>query len=147
MVGDLCDQTDLPLDEDVRPRILAGKRLSARQYLDALAEMGHIQAQFAAVLDVFDVLATPTVGTPAIPLDHVDQTSTPAGFTRAVNLLARCALTLPNGFTGDGLPSGLQLIGRPYDEGTSSGLAGPMSRQRSGTTACRRDCSIEASER
>ena len=65
-----------------------------------LAEMGRIKAQFAAVLDAFDVLATPTVGTPAIPLDHVDQTSTPAGFTRAVNLLERCALTVPNGFTG-----------------------------------------------
>ena len=59
-----------------------------------------------------------TVGTPAIPLDHVDQTSTPAGFTRAVNLRERCALTVPNGLTGGGLPSGLQLIGRPYDEGT-----------------------------
>jgi aspartyl-tRNA(Asn)/glutamyl-tRNA(Gln) amidotransferase subunit A len=84
----------------------------------ALAEMGRIKAQFAAALDAYDVLATPTVGTPAIPLDHVDQTSTPAGFTRAVNLLERCALTVPNGLTGDGLPSGLQLIGRPYDEAT-----------------------------
>ena len=139
VVGDLCDQTDLPLDEDVRPRILAGKRVSARQYLDALAEMGRIKAQFAAALDAFDVLATPTVGTPAIPLDHVDQTSTPAGFTRAVNLLERCALTVPNGLTGDGLPSGLQLIGRPTMRVQSSGLAGPMSRQRIGTTACHRD--------
>jgi aspartyl-tRNA(Asn)/glutamyl-tRNA(Gln) amidotransferase subunit A len=105
-------------DQDVRLRILAGKRVSARQYLDALAEMGRIKAQFAAALEACDVLATPTVGTPAIPLDHVDQTSTPAGFTRAVNLLKRCALTVPNGLTGNGLPSGLQLIGRPYDEGT-----------------------------
>jgi aspartyl-tRNA(Asn)/glutamyl-tRNA(Gln) amidotransferase subunit A len=118
VVGDLCDQAEIPLDEDVRPRILAGKRLSARQYLDALAEMGRIKSRFAAALATFDVLATPTVGTPAIPLDHVDQTATPAGFTRAVNLLERCALTVPNGFTRDGLPSGLQLIGRPYDEGT-----------------------------
>jgi len=118
VVGDLCDKVDLPLDEDVRPRILAGKWLSARQYLDALAEMGRIKSQFAAALDAFDVLLTPTIGTPAIPLDQVDQTSTPAGFTRAVNLLECCALTVPNGFTGDGLPSGLQLIGRPYDEGT-----------------------------
>lgn len=118
VVGDLCDQADLPLDEDVRPRILAGKRLSARQYLDALTEMGRTKGQFAEALDAYDVLATPTIGTPAVPLDQVDQTSTPAGFTRAVNLLERCALTVPNGFTGDGLPSGLQLIGRPYDEAT-----------------------------
>jgi aspartyl-tRNA(Asn)/glutamyl-tRNA(Gln) amidotransferase subunit A len=118
VVGDLCDQADVPLDEDVRPRILAGKRLSARQYLDALAEIDRVQSQFAAALDAFDVLATPTVATPAVPLDQVDQTSTPAAFTRAANLLERCALTVPNGFTGDGLPSGLQLIGRPYDEGT-----------------------------
>ena len=64
--------------------------------------MGRIKAQFAAALDAYDVLATPTVGTPAIPLDHVDQTSTPAGFTRAVNLLERCALTVPNGYDRGG---------------------------------------------
>ena len=114
----LCDQMELPLDEDVCPRILAGKRVSARQCLDALAEQGRIKAQFAAALDAFDVLATPTVGTPAIPLDHVDQTATRGGFTRAVNLIERCALTVPNGFTEEGLPSGLHLIGRPYDAGT-----------------------------
>ncbi len=118
VVGDLCDDARLPLDEDVRPRILAGKSLSARQYLDALAEMERIQAQFADALDAFDALATPTVATPAIPLDDVDQGATPAGFTRAVNLMARCALTVPNGFTQGGLPSGLHLIGRPYDEAT-----------------------------
>jgi Asp-tRNA(Asn)/Glu-tRNA(Gln) amidotransferase A subunit family amidase len=49
----------LPLDEDVCARILAGKRVSARQYLDALAEQGRIKAQFAAALDAFDVLSWP----------------------------------------------------------------------------------------
>jgi aspartyl-tRNA(Asn)/glutamyl-tRNA(Gln) amidotransferase subunit A len=80
--------------------------------------MDRIQSQFAVALDAFDALATPTVATPAIALDDVDQGSTPAGFTRAVNLLERCALTVPNGLTRSGLPSGLQLIGRPYDEAT-----------------------------
>jgi aspartyl-tRNA(Asn)/glutamyl-tRNA(Gln) amidotransferase subunit A len=80
--------------------------------------MDRIQSQFAAVLDAFDALATPTVATPAIALDDVDRGTTPAGFTRAVNLLERCALTVPNGLTRSGLPSGLQLIGRPYDEAT-----------------------------
>ena len=118
VVGDLCDDAALPLDEDVRPRILAGKSVSAREYLDALAEMERIQAQFGAALDAFDALATPTVATPAIALEDVDQGSTPAGFTRAVNLLGRCALTVPNGFTQGDLPSGLHLIGKPYDEAT-----------------------------
>ena len=118
VVGDLCDQTDSPLDEDVRPRILAGKRVSVRQYLDALAEMRRIKAQFAAALDAFDVLATPTVGTPAIPLDHVDQTSHTGGLypcresPRA--LRADCAQWVYRG----GPAGGLQLIGRPYDEAT-----------------------------
>jgi aspartyl-tRNA(Asn)/glutamyl-tRNA(Gln) amidotransferase subunit A len=72
VVGDLCDDVNLPLDEDVRPRILAGKSVSARQYLDALAERDRLQCPFAAALDAFDALATPTVGTPAIALDEVD---------------------------------------------------------------------------
>jgi Asp-tRNA(Asn)/Glu-tRNA(Gln) amidotransferase A subunit family amidase len=46
--------------------------VSARQYLDALAEMDRLQCQFAAALNAFDALATPTVGTPAIALDEVD---------------------------------------------------------------------------
>ena len=62
VVGDLCDQANMPFDKDVRPRILAGKRLSARQYLDALAEQGRIKAQFAAALEAYDVLATPPSG-------------------------------------------------------------------------------------
>ncbi|ETX09345.1 MAG: hypothetical protein ETSY2_00120 [Candidatus Entotheonella gemina] len=85
--------------------------------LDALAEMNRIQSQFAAALDAFDTLATPTVGTPAIALDDVDQGSTPAGFTRAVNLLERCALTVPNGFTHGGLPSDFNIRWRTQSGG------------------------------
>ena len=40
--------------------------------------------------------------TPPLPLDEVDQATTPAHFTRFVNFLDLCALALPNGFTGDG---------------------------------------------
>ena len=73
----------------------------------------------AATLKGFDALLTPTMLTPAVPLDAVDQAGTPAGFTRAVNLLGRCALTVCNGFTANGLPTGIQCVCAPYDEDTA----------------------------
>jgi len=48
-----------------------------------------------------------------------DQTTTPAFFTRFVNLLELCALSVPDGFTRTGLPLSLQIICRPYDEATA----------------------------
>ena len=54
-----------------------------------------------------------------MPRRSVDQTTTPAHFTRLVNLLELCALAVPNGFTATGLPLSLQIICRPYDEATA----------------------------
>ncbi|MEE9156684.1 MAG: amidase family protein, partial [Gemmatimonadota bacterium] len=48
---------------------------------------------------------------------EIDEGATPLSrFTRAVNYLDRCALALPCGFTGGGLPISLQIIGDAYDE-------------------------------
>jgi aspartyl-tRNA(Asn)/glutamyl-tRNA(Gln) amidotransferase subunit A len=40
----------------------------------------------------------------------VDQTGTPAYFTRAGNYLGLCAVALPDGFTAGGLPTSLQIV-------------------------------------
>ena len=142
-VGDLCDDPNALVDEDVRPRILAGKQYSARAYLDGLREREVIKAEFDVALEGFDALLTPTMLTPAIPLEEVDQAGTPAGFTRAVNYLDRAAVTVPNGFTsasseasgegsgetstggidGGGLPSGLQFVCDAFAEATALRLA------------------------
>ena len=37
-------------------------------------------------------------------------------FTRPINYLGLPSLSIPTGFTGKGLPVGMQLIGRPFDE-------------------------------
>jgi aspartyl-tRNA(Asn)/glutamyl-tRNA(Gln) amidotransferase subunit A len=39
-------------------------------------------------------------------------------FTRAVNYLGGCGLTLPAGFSAAGLPIGVQLVGAPFAEAT-----------------------------
>ena len=47
---------------------------------------------------------------------EIDQSGTPAGFTRMVNILDRCALAIPNGFTKGGLPTSLHIVCAGYDE-------------------------------
>jgi aspartyl-tRNA(Asn)/glutamyl-tRNA(Gln) amidotransferase subunit A len=116
LVGELVDNPDLPIDEAVRPRIRLGRSISARDYLAALADRDRAKREFLAAMDGIDAVLTPTTQTAAIPLDAVDQSTTPAHYTRVFNLLEMCALSLPNGFTAEGLPISLQIACRPYDE-------------------------------
>jgi aspartyl-tRNA(Asn)/glutamyl-tRNA(Gln) amidotransferase subunit A len=119
LVGDLIDDMGLPIDEAVRPRIATGRSLSARDYLGALRERDEAKREFAEALGDVDALLTPTTTTAAIPLDAVDQNSTPAHFTRFVNALELCALAIPDGFTATGLPLSLQIVCRGFDEATA----------------------------
>ena len=108
-VGHLVDDTALQTDPHVRPRIQLGRGVSARDYLLALAEREEHRRAYAAATADLDALLTPTTLTPAIPIDEVDQTTTPAHFTRAGNYLGLCAVAVPNGFTAGGLPTSLQI--------------------------------------
>ncbi|MGC2522826.1 MAG: amidase [Stellaceae bacterium] len=119
LVGDLVDDMTLPVDDAVRPRIASGRGVSAREYLGALREQAGAKQEFAAALGDADALLTPTTTTAAIPLDAVDQATTPAHFTRFVNALEICALAVPDGFTATGLPLSLQIVCRAYDEETA----------------------------
>jgi aspartyl-tRNA(Asn)/glutamyl-tRNA(Gln) amidotransferase subunit A len=113
------DRLDLPVDEAVRPRIWIGKSLSARDYLCALAEREKLKRQFAGLFGDVDALLTPTTVTPAMPVAEVDQSASPAVFTRMVNLLDLCALSVPNGFTDAGLPTSLHIICKGDDEASA----------------------------
>jgi aspartyl-tRNA(Asn)/glutamyl-tRNA(Gln) amidotransferase subunit A len=119
LVGKLCDDPALPIDPAVRPRIQPGARITAPDYLAALAERDAMKRAFLAAFEEVDGLLTPTTQTPAIPVDSIDQSTTPAFFTRFVNLLELCALSVPDGFTATGLPLSLHIICRPYDEATA----------------------------
>ena len=115
-VGHLVDDASLPVDPHVRPRIQVGRGMSARDYLTTLAERDERRRAVAAALEDVDALLTPTVQTPAIPIEQVDQTGTAAHFTRPVNYLGLCALAVPSGFTADGLPLSLQIVCHPGEE-------------------------------
>jgi aspartyl-tRNA(Asn)/glutamyl-tRNA(Gln) amidotransferase subunit A len=116
VVGDLVDDMNLPIDEAVRPRIWRGRDMTARVYLDTLKQREDLKRAFSAALSGYDALLTPTTATPAPVVSEIDQSGTPALFTRAVNVLDRCALAIPNGFTKAGLPTSLHIVCDGYDE-------------------------------
>jgi aspartyl-tRNA(Asn)/glutamyl-tRNA(Gln) amidotransferase subunit A len=116
LLGDIVENERLHLDEDVRPRILAGRDVSATQYLSALRQRERWKRDFDAVFAEVDALLTPTLRTVAIPIHEIDQTTQPSHFTRFANLLDLCAMSIPNGFSADGLPIGLQIVCPAYEE-------------------------------
>jgi aspartyl-tRNA(Asn)/glutamyl-tRNA(Gln) amidotransferase subunit A len=119
LVGALVDDPNLPLDDDVRPRIQLGRDISAATYLALLRQQQADQRAARAALDGVDAWLTPTIETAAPPIAEIDQTKTPARFTRPINWLNWCALSLPNGRTATGLPTALQIACPGYHEATA----------------------------
>ena len=114
--GDLARDKRLPVDEDVRKRLSSGAGITAQDYLATKHLQQDMKRALYDRMDGIDALLTPTTETAAIPLTEVDQDTAPSRFTRFGNLLELCALALPNGFTGTGLPLSLQIVCRGYDE-------------------------------
>jgi aspartyl-tRNA(Asn)/glutamyl-tRNA(Gln) amidotransferase subunit A len=119
LLGDIVDNNALPLDEAVRPRIRAGAAISSREYLHTLAERERLKAEFGEAMAQVDAVLAPVTLTPALPLEAVDQNTTPAVFTRWGNFLDLCALAVPSGISGSGLPLALQIVCRGGDEATA----------------------------
>ena len=112
----LIDDDEAPLDLHVRPRIAAGRHISAKDYIEALRMRDVMKQQFAEAMQGIDALLTPTTMTTALPLEEVDQTKAPAHYTRFGNYLDLTALAVPNGVASDGLPTSLQIVSRGGDE-------------------------------
>ncbi len=127
--------------EDVRTRLELGAKVSATTYLQALelrdSFIGHFHAAMAKA-DV-DALVVPT--TP-IPAPAIGEETTPFSGTdhptralllrlnRPANLAGLPALSVPCGFTREGLPLGLQLIGAVTDEALLLRIAHTFERAR-----------------
>ncbi len=113
------EDPSLQIDPWVRKRLLEGKSIGAADYIDELAHRRREVEAFASWMRKRDALLTPTLPIVATPVAEVDEATTAlATFTRAANYLGACALSLPGGFSADGLPIGVQLIGAPFGEAT-----------------------------
>ena len=118
-VGEYIDDDSLPVDDDIRPRIRPGRNMPAREYIEVQRERSAIKRAFNAALTGVDALLTPATRTAAPVVADIDQSTTAAIFTRPINLIDYCALAVPNGVTGGGLPISLQIACRGYEEATA----------------------------
>ena len=104
--------------EIVRGRFRVGALMSAADYLQAQRVRTLARREFAEVLKDVDLLVTPTMTQPAAAFEGYDPASTVRGrsFTAPFNVTGLPAISVPCGFTEDGLPIGMQLAGKPFDE-------------------------------
>ena len=104
--------------EIVRGRFRVGALMSAADYLQAQRVRTMARREFASVMKEVDLLVTPTMTQPAAAFEGYDPSSTVRGrsFTAPFNVTGLPAISVPCGFTEDGLPIGMQIAGKPFDE-------------------------------
>jgi aspartyl-tRNA(Asn)/glutamyl-tRNA(Gln) amidotransferase subunit A len=117
--------------KDYGPQVLMrlqnGLAIPGVLYLEAMRWRGPaLAAHLAAVADV-DALIAPVAPVAAPTIAESDVGNSPDAeaviqrltrFTRPINYLGLPSLAIPAGFTGGGLPVGMQLVGRSFDEAT-----------------------------
>ena len=122
---DLLEKDGHQLYEPVRQRLEAGLFISAAEYLRAQQARSIFDQQGRRLLDEVDLLAGPTepITAPEILASKVMAGEQEVGvvgaltqYTRPYNINGFPAISVPCGFSDDGMPIGLQLAGRPFDE-------------------------------
>ncbi len=127
LIGMITASRGAGFGPEVKRRILLGTYALSAGYYDAYyrkatqarALMGR---QFAAAFEQVDVIATPTSPTPAFPIGEKSEDPLQMYlcdvFSVPANLVGLPGLSVPCGASADGLPIGLQLMARRFDETT-----------------------------
>lgn len=126
-LGYLLDQNAHELTDYFREAMESAAALTAADYARALGEIDALKAQFDAQFERYDLLLSPTMAVPAFPIEQhptqiggqdVDPFFGYLPFTYPINAIGHPAASVPCGFSADGMPIGLHIVGRKYDEQT-----------------------------
>jgi aspartyl-tRNA(Asn)/glutamyl-tRNA(Gln) amidotransferase subunit A len=112
------------LDPVVGQRMIKGKDVTAAKYLGNMLASKRLRAKVYNELKDIDALLVPTTCVPAKPVAEVDaDLDTYLDYnalylrnTNIGNTLNLCGLNVPCGFTTEGLPIGLLIYGKPFQE-------------------------------
>ena len=135
-LGEQLERFESRLDPSLVATVRRGRAHSAIALHEAGFARTRSFAQIQGVLERYDLLVSPTVSAPPLPVDVdpngvVDIAGQPAGtvrgawypYTYPMNLTGHPALSMPCGKSRLGLPIGLQLAGRWHDDRFLLGVA------------------------
>jgi amidase len=116
-----------------------GKTIGAPQYIQAIQAAHAYGRAVAPFFERFDVLLLSTLGRPPVPKGWLrGDPPDLRGYnerlfdfmpnTQAFNITGAPAMTVPLAWSSEGLPIGVQFVGRPADEATLFSLAGQLER-------------------
>ncbi len=108
---------------------------SAGDYLRAVSQMQGVARRIVAFFDQFDILLLPTYMHSAIRVGEYEHLSPEETIEEIIKWIAPCppfnatgqpAIAIPTGLSAEGLPIGVQLIGKPADEITLIAIAAQL---------------------
>ena len=123
--GGLLRERPRDIGHDNRIGYLTNAIMPATYYYKAIRLRTLLRSEVLRTLEEYDLLLSPTIGVPAQTLepdpaitgkDNVGRT--PWLFTNVASLANLPALSVPCGFSDEGLPFSLQIAGRPFEETT-----------------------------
>ncbi len=120
----LTDAQRRQLDPGLQEIIDQSQAWDLTDFMQATQDRAALGTHMRKFHETYDLLITPTLPVPAFKAgDEVaDATQTRwtdwAAFTYPFNLTQQPAASIPCGFASDGLPAGLQIVGRMHDEAT-----------------------------
>jgi len=123
LLGDLPEERKARLDPGLRKMAEEGAKISTKKYLAATAARGTLGSMLRQFMERYDFIATPTTATAAFDVGQLSPLEddgrawmqwTPFSFP--FNLTQQPAASINCGFSSDGLPVGLQIVGKMFDD-------------------------------
>lgn len=114
---DYISDPSMRIGQYVRERMLSAQEIPAHEYLELLDTRKRMKKCWQNWMMDIDTVLLPSTPFTAAALSSVDESQTPFGyFTRFVNFVDACSISIPAGFDRQKLPIGMQLIGKAFDE-------------------------------
>jgi aspartyl-tRNA(Asn)/glutamyl-tRNA(Gln) amidotransferase subunit A len=129
-IQDLYDKHGDELTSYARSFVAEAAKIPKEDFVKGLDLEVKIYAPLGQLLEKFDALICPTFAVPALPAEYDSAGPLDSLMTVPFNIASRCpVITVPSGLSRDGVPTGLSVVGKTYDDVTAFRVAAAHEKQ------------------